>query len=100
MIRTELRAKRFELSAQLFEVVYLAVEYNGQGAIGRRHRLLAPGDIKNGKTAKAKKYAAVRLDQKAFVIRAAMLDALRHPLQHGRVTRAKKAGNTAHGLAQ
>ena len=86
-----------ELAPQRAEVVDLAVEHDGNRAVGRHQRLLAAGDVDHGQAAKAESDRAV--DVEAIVVGPAMRERRGHRGQ--RVARtgvvAQVAGDAAHG---
>src|SRR5690348_13437651 len=52
VIGDEYGAELFQLRAQFLEVVDLAIEDDAQRAVGRRHRLLAAGEVEKREAAK------------------------------------------------
>ena len=89
----------FELSAQLFEIVNLAVKNDPHCFFGVRHRLVAAGQIDDGKPPKAEANRAI--EKVALVVGSAMANRFGHSPDRFRFHRlvpgkVKLAANAAH----
>ena len=79
-VRDEGVAERLELGAQLLEVVYLAVERDGYGAVGILHGLAGAFEVDDGQAAKSHRDVVVH--EEALVIGPAVGDAIGHVLDN------------------
>ena len=79
-VHDELVAQRLKLGAQLLEVVYLAVERDGYGAVGILHGLAGAFEVDDGQAAKSHRDVVVH--EEALVIGPAVGDAIGHVLDN------------------
>jgi hypothetical protein len=98
--RPKLTAALFQLCAQLFEIVNLAVESNPNGFFGVGHRLMAAGQIDNGKSPDTEGDSLG--DEIPFIVRATVNDRRGHSPDRVRIDwvapdEIKLASYTAHG---
>ena len=82
-VRDERVAHRLELGAQLLEVVDLAVERDGHGAVGVLHGLAGAFEVDDRQAAKAHRDVVVH--EEALVVGPAVGDAVGHVLDDGLV---------------
>ena len=71
-----------ELFSKLFVVVDFSIEYDPDGTIFVRNRLMAAIQIDDRKSSKTKPYRARHVIP--FVVRATMVNGIRHPLEEVR----------------
>src|SRR6266850_1435326 len=84
-------ACRFELGAQLAEVVDLAVEHDPDGTVLVVDRLMAGREIDDAQAPHAERDALV--DEHAFIVGAAMADHVAHAVdERARLVRAERRG--------
>jgi hypothetical protein len=89
-------ALREKFTAKFGVVVNFAVEDDGRLAVGGGHRLRAVREVEDGQPAMSQKEVSVLFFKKAFGIRPAMSEAIRHAAKHRAVSRADESGDAAH----
>ncbi len=96
VVRDEAVTAGYELSAELGEIIDLAVENDDVVAVGRDHRLLAAGVIENRQAAVAEMYAASLVGPVAGGVGATLRKSIGHAPQRRFVAWADESGNAAH----